>query len=468
MTLARLLDPSDFGLVAMVTAVTGVFEVFATGGLSAATVQRAEVSHAQVSTLFWFNIAIGALLGLLCLASAPVVSTFYSDPRTALVIVAIAPAFLINATGVQHLALLQRELRYVTLAMIEVGSEVAAAVIAISMALAGLGYWAVVAAVIVGPFTITIGAWVTSGWVPGRPRRVGDVSSMLRFGGAVTLYGLVVYITYNIEKIFLGRKYGSDALGLYGKAYELIYLPTRIVSTAIGMVAFSSLARLQNEPDRLKSYFLKGFSLFVSIILPSTIACAIFADDLILVILGPKWAGAVPIFQLLAPSVLVFGLIQPLAWLLMALGLERRNLKISLVLAPLAVSSYLIGLPYGPSGVALAFSTVMVLWLVPQIVWSLHGTTISPRELLLAASRPLLAVVLAAAVAVGAQSFAVEIPSAFIRLALGGAAMLAVYAFVLLFVLKQSTLYFDALRGLRIRSESPSECVKAPYQIEAG
>ena len=449
MALARLLDPSDFGLVAMATAVTGLFEVFATGGLSIATIQRMEVSHTQVSTLFWFNVAIGAFLGLLCLGAAPLVSLFYNDERTALVICAVAPAFLINATGVQHLAILQRELRYVTLAAIEVTSELAAAIIAVSMALSGFGYWAVVASVIMGPFVITLGAWVMSGWIPGRPRHLREVASMLRIGGAITIYGLVVYIAYNIEKVLIGRYYGSDALGLYGRASELINLPTRIISTATGMVAFSSLARLQSEPDRLKSYFLKGYSLFASITIPATLACAIFAGDIVLVALGPKWTQATAIFQLLAPSVLVLGVMQPIAWLLMALGLQERSLKISLVLAPLVISSYLIGMPYGPAGVALAFSAAMVLWLVPHVVWSLHGTSVSALDLFSTASRPALAAVMAGLVALGVQNLVASITVPILRLALDGTVMLAVYAFVLLFVLKQSDFYFGLLRGLR-------------------
>ena len=193
--LVRLLDPVDFGIVAMVTVVTGVFEIFATGGLSAATVQKAEISNAEISTLFWFNIAIGALLGLLCIAAAPVLSGFYNEPQTALVMIAIAPAFVINATGVQHIALLQRHLRYVTLAAIEVGSEIVTGFVAIGMALAGFGYWAVVASVITGPLVLTIGAWVTQRMAArSAAKTCASVYPMLRFGGTVTLNGLVVYI----------------------------------------------------------------------------------------------------------------------------------------------------------------------------------------------------------------------------------------------------------------------------------
>ena len=447
--LARLLDPSDFGLVAMVTVVTGVLEVFATGGLSAATVQRAEVSDAQISTLFWLNVAIGALLGLLCLAAAPILSTFYEDPRTALILVAVAPAFVFNATGVQHLALLQRHLRYVALAAIEVGSEIFSAAITIGMALAGYGYWAIVAGVITGPFVITIGAWAASGWIPGRPRGISEVSTMLRFGGTITLNNLVVYAAYNLEKVLLGRYFGPVALGLYGSAYELTNLPTRIINAAIGGVAFASLARLQGEPARFKSYFLKGYSLVVSITLPTTIACAVFADDIILVTLGPKWTEASTIFRLLAPTILVFGMINPLAWLLTSVGLQDRSLKIALVLAPLIICSYLVGLPYGPSGVALAFSTAMVLWLVPHIRWCLHGTTISVRELLSAAGRALLSGAVAAVAAASVQHFATPVSSAIVRLALGGTVMLAVYIFTLLFVMKQRIFYFSLLRALK-------------------
>jgi PST family polysaccharide transporter len=183
--------------------------------------------------------------------------------------------------------------------------------------------------------------------------------------------------------------------------------------------------------------------------MPATIACAVFADDIILVALGPKWVGASTIFRLLAPTILVFGIINPLAWLLQASGLQERSLKIALVLSPLVICSYLIGLSYGPNGVALAFSTVMILWMVPHIYWSLHGTTISVRELLSAAGQPLLSGAIAAIAAVAVVHFTDPMSSHILRLTLGGTVMLAVYAFALLFVLKQSTFYFGLVRALK-------------------
>src|SRR6266852_8912657 len=112
MILARLLDPKDFGLVGMVTAVTGVFSVFRDFGLSAAAVQRTTVTEEQSSTLFWINLLLGAILGLLALALAPFVVAFYHEQRLFVVTAVLATAFLFNAAGVQHTARLARQMRF--------------------------------------------------------------------------------------------------------------------------------------------------------------------------------------------------------------------------------------------------------------------------------------------------------------------------------------------------------------------
>ena len=111
---------------------------------------------------------------------------------------------------------------------------------------------------------------------------------MMRFGGTVTLNGLVSYLANNVEKVLLGRFWGVDALGIYGRAYQLVNIPTDNLNFAAGEVAFSALSRLQDDPIRLKSYFLTGYSVVLALTLPMTIACALFADDLILLCLGTK------------------------------------------------------------------------------------------------------------------------------------------------------------------------------------
>lgn len=446
--LARLLNPTDFGLVAMVTAVTGGYAIFSTAGLSAATVQKFDVSQEQLSTLFWINLAVGALLGALCLATAPVLVRFYNEDRLLWITVALAAGFPLTAAGVQHSAILERQLRYSVLSSIAILSQLAGVGSSIAAALAGFGYWSLVVAAIIPPAVSTSCLWLASGWIPGMPHRRAGVRGMLRFGGTITLNSLVVYLAYNCEKILLGRSWGADILGLYGRAYQLINIPTASFNDAIGAVAFSALSRLQQEPQRLRNYFLKGYSLVISLTLPTTIFSAIWADEIVLVLLGPKWADAAAIFRLLTPTILIFGIINPLSWLLISNGLQNRSLKMALVIAPLVISAYLIGLPYGPKGVAFCFSAAMTLWLIPHILWSVHGTVLSLRDLLIAISRPLLAGIVAAAVTFEAHSLSSDVQPALLRLMFGGAVMLASYAITLLFVMGQWSFYLNLLSDL--------------------
>jgi O-antigen/teichoic acid export membrane protein len=220
--LARLLDPKDFGLVAMVTVITGIYGMFTSLGLSSATVQKVNITGDQISTLFWINMLIGAMLALLCLATAPVLVAFYREPRLLWLTVTMAMGFLINAAGVQHQALLQRHLRYVTVTVIDALSQLASIVVGIGLAVGGFGYWALVGAMLTASAVATAGAWLTVRWMPGRPRWNAGIASMLHFGGTITLNSLVSYSTYNLEKVLLGRFWGADALGIYGRAFQLI------------------------------------------------------------------------------------------------------------------------------------------------------------------------------------------------------------------------------------------------------
>ena len=204
-------------------------------------------------------------------------------------------------------------MRYVTLAAIEFSCQLTSLGFGICLALAGYGYWALVAAAIALPATMTVGTWIATGWIPGRPIWDAGTRSMLHFGGTLTLNGMICYLFNNFDKFIVGRVWGANSLGYYSVASQLINIPTSNLNTAIGAVTFSALSRLQKDIVRFRSYFLKGYALNVSMTLPTTIFSALFAEEIILVVLGPKWANAVTVFRLLAPAVLVFGIINPLS-----------------------------------------------------------------------------------------------------------------------------------------------------------
>lgn len=448
MVLARLLEPRDFGLVAMVTAVTGIFDLFKTAGLSIVTIQRHEISDEQVSTLFWINIGVGGLLSGLTFALAPALAAFYHEPRLFWIAFALAFGFLANAAGVQHSALLQRQMRFGTLAAIDMVCLLAYAAVGIGMALLGFGYWSLVGMALVLPLVSTACVWILCRWVPGRPRRGVGIRSMLKFGGTVTLDSLVTYIGYNAEKVLLGRFWGTEALGIYGRAYQLVNLPTRNLNSAIGGVAYSALSRLQEDPRRFKAYFLKGYALVLAMTLPITIGCSLLAGDLVLVVLGPKWKEAIPLLRLLAPTILAFALIDPFSWLLVATGRVMRSLKIGLVIAPLVIAAYVIGLPHGPKGVAIGYSAMMTVLIIPVIAWSRHGTIIKGGDIWRTVRPPVLSGLVAAGLTLGASLWLSGRLAPLSRLLAGGGVMLASYLGMLLFAMKQKALYLDLIREI--------------------
>src|SRR5262249_3305482 len=207
---------------------------------------------------------------------------------------------------------------------------------------------------------------------------------------AVTVSNLLAYLAFNVDKVLIGRVWGAAALGTYGRAYQLINLPNENLQSTIGAVAFPALARVQNDPARLKAYFLKGYGLFLSLVMPITMGCALFADDLILVFLGPKWHEASVIFRLLAPTILALAFTNPFAWLLMATGRAGRSFSIALAVTPLLILGYAFGLRHGPTGVAVGFSTTMAVCVVPVLLWAKRGTLVTMLDIFRAA-RPALA-----------------------------------------------------------------------------
>jgi O-antigen/teichoic acid export membrane protein len=456
MILARLLDPKDFGLVGMVTAFSSVFTLFRDFGLSTATIQRERITDEQISTLFWINLLVGVILTVLLSAIAPMVVRFYHEPRLFWVTIGLATGFVINAAGVQHSAILQREMRFTALAIIQIVALVVSTVVGIGMALLGYGYWSLVGLSVTLPLVSTIAFWMATSWLPGKPRKRVGIRSMLSFGGSVTLISLIVYVAYNLDKVLLGRFWGAEALGIYGRSYQIISIPTDNLNSAVGEVAFSALSRLQGDPIRLRSYFLKGYSLVLALTVPMTCIIGIFPHDLVMLILGSKWGAAARILQFLAPTIFIFAIINPLGWLLTAMGMVKRGLRVALVLAPVVITGYSLGLPYGSNGVALGFSAAMTLWALPHIAWGVHGTPISFGDVMKVTVEPLLSGAVAVVPALGIQFLCSQwLP--FFRLFLGVTILLGTYMGMLLYGMGQKRFYMDLLRGLLKRPSVEAE-----------
>jgi O-antigen/teichoic acid export membrane protein len=386
--LARLLVPADFGLVAMVAAVGNFLLVFLDLGLGSATVQRADLTRAQVGALFWINVAVGLVLAAVMAGSAPLVARFYGRPELIGVTQALALGIVFGGLSVQHTALLNRQMRFGSLAVVSVISQALGIAAAIASAVAGAGYWALVLLQLVQQACAAAGAWAVCGWTPGRPARSSGVRRLLSFGVGLTGFNLLTALARNLDDILIGRVSGTIALGLYLKSYALLLLPVDRIRGPASAVVVPALSRLQDDPIRFRAYYHKAIRSVVAVGMPAVVFLFVFANEVILLALGDQWRGSIVLFQALAPAAFVETFNTVGSWACTPLGRTGRLVRWQIFATSVMVLSFLVGIRWGALGVAAAFSFSTVALRLPAILFLLEGSPVRPRDLLLALARP--------------------------------------------------------------------------------
>ncbi len=387
--LARLLAPSDFGLVAMVAAFTGFISLFKDLGLSMATVQRPEINHEQVTALFWINVALSMLLMLIAALAAPVVAWFYGEPRLTGITVAVAVTFVFAGLTAQHTALLRRQMRFSALAGIEVISMLAGICGAIAMAWAGWGYWSLIGMSAASSFSNMLCVWRISPWRPGPPQRNVTIGPMLRFGGHLTVFNAINYLGRNVDNLLIGVWWGAGPVGLYAKAYSLLLLPIRQVTHPVAAVVVPALCRLQDRPEQYRKAYTQTINAIAHASMPLIALAGAMADEIVLLVLGPQWAGAGPVFRMLAFAALLQPVLNTVGWVCTSTGTTDRMMRASFVGVPLFIMSFIIGLPWGTVGVAGAYAVAVNMWFVPAFVYLLRGSGLRLADIIHAIKRPL-------------------------------------------------------------------------------
>jgi O-antigen/teichoic acid export membrane protein len=379
--LAHLLTPADFGLVAMVTAITGLAQAFADLGLSEATIQHPEIDHQQITNLFWINTGIGLLLTCVTAAMAPLFVKFYHQPSLRQITYVVSITFLSGGLRVQHDALLKRQMRFAALAFRDVACYVVAVPVTIIMAYRGAGYWAIVALPLILNATQMVLSWVLVPWIPGLPRRSAKVRSLITFGGSVAGSYLAFTLTRSTDNVLIGWYWGANPLGLYSRAMNLLLLPVRQLGAPARSVAIPAFSRLHDDSERLARFFLRTANLIMWITAPIFGFLFVAATPVIVLTLGAKWREAAPVFQLLAIRALGQLLFEATIWLIVSRGESRRLLKLALVLSPITILSFVIGLPFGIKGVAFSGAIVSVAMLPWVLKFSFHGTALTLHRL---------------------------------------------------------------------------------------
>ncbi|TCD15129.1 lipopolysaccharide biosynthesis protein [Oricola cellulosilytica] len=378
--LARLLAPEDFGLVAMAATVTIFVGLFTDLGLSAATVQRKEIDDGTVSALFYINLAAGVALMTITIAVAPLVAMFFGDPRVSGVVVALAAQIPLVAAGAQHGALLQRGMRWAAIQWTGISAQLAGAIVGVGLAWkTDTGYWALVAQGWTSALLGTSLVWAVCPWRPGRISSWKKIRTALTFGIQFTGFNFVNYFHRQFDDVLIGWRWGAIELGFYSRAYQLLTLPLSLINAPVGSAVIPALSRLQTDPVRWKQLYLDALATVTLVSSAITALLIATARPLTALIFGPGWEQVADIFALLSISMFATTPLNTTGWIFISLGRTDRMFIWGCLATSVIIVSFLMGLPFGSEGMALAYSVSVSLLLFTGIPFATQNTHIESK-----------------------------------------------------------------------------------------
>ncbi|HLZ79552.1 MAG TPA: lipopolysaccharide biosynthesis protein [Sphingomonas sp.] len=368
--LARLLLPADFGLLAMVGPMVAAALLLTDLGLSTATIQRPTISQSELSSLFWLNVLIGCGLAGAAVLAAPLVAAFYATPAVMPIMATMAVALLLSSLAAQHMAILNRRMCFGAIAMVEVGALSVGVVVGVGAALSGLGYWSLVAMQIANGAATLAMAWGFSRWRPLRPGIQRDALHLIRFGGTVTGYNLLGYLITNLDNILIGARFGAGPLGIYDRAYKLMFQPLWQMTAPAARVAVPLLSRLADDAAEYRSAYLAILRGILALTTPGILVAIVFAKPVIVVLLGERWAVSAPIFAWLGVCALTLQLRQAASWLFVSQGRAEEQLKWGGIGSMAIIAGYFVGIVWGPKGVAVSAAIASAFFQIPMMWWA--------------------------------------------------------------------------------------------------
>ena len=361
--LARILGPAVYGLIGMVIVFTGFAAVFGDLALGAAIIQRKELEERHLNAAFWTNVTMGATLTVLMVALAPAVAWFYKTPELLMLAAVIALKYVIDSLSVVQISLLNREMRFKTLAGIQIGSNVISGLVGLGMALYGMGPWSLVAQTLGASLMTLAWSWRLGNWRPRFSFEIGACKELFGFSAYVLGFDIVNYWARTLDQLLIGRFIGASALGIYSRAYTLMLMPLTQVSRVVGRVMFPALSSIQDDKPRVKRAYLKSISIIGLITFPMMTGLFAISDHFILALLGDKWAGAIPILKIFCFVGLTQSIGTTVGWIYVSQGRTGLYFIMGVIGSAFIMLSFIIGVRWGIMGVAWAYLLVgLVLW----------------------------------------------------------------------------------------------------------
>jgi O-antigen/teichoic acid export membrane protein len=364
--LARLLKPEDYGLMAMVGVVLSFAGLFADFGVNSAFMQRQNVTFEQRSSLYWFNVALSAGLSFLVIAGSPLLAWLFGDERLTPLLMLSASTFVIGSLGQQLRMAAEKELDFRAIVLLEIASTILGFIAAVLTAIWGWGAYSIVFGGIATAVSGSAFAWIflARGWRPMWRFYMGDVRPYLRYGGAMVANNIVNQVNAAIDLFLGGRLLGAAQLGLYSVPRNLVLQLQSMVNPIITRVGFPLISQVQNDVVRVRSIYLKTLNMTASTNAPLYVGIAVFAPEIVAVLLGHGWQSSAPLLRILAVWGFFRSIGNPAGSLLFGMGRAGLALKWNAAFLFIVPPVMWAGSQFGPVGLAwalLAFSITMYI-----------------------------------------------------------------------------------------------------------
>lgn len=368
--LARILSPKDFGLIAMLASSFALLELLRDFGLNAALVQRATISNAQLVGIFYLTVMLGVIMSGVGVSVGYLVAWFTKEEAIRQIAPFMAICFITNSLSTVPLGILRRELKFKQLAIRDFFSYLLGALAGVVVAVQGGGYWALVAAALASSATNMIMVWSSAQWWPrSLALPFGELKPLLKLGGALTVGEFANYVNSNADNLLIGKFWGMLSLGYYNRGYALMLAPIGQIIGPLGAVIQPVMCRLHDDNSQMKNLISSISILFCGLAICLASFVLIAAPSVMPLVLGSGWDVSVKVVQWLSLSVFVRPIASLLYWSVVARGQSGTFMKWAGSNCAINLVAILIGLPYGPVGVARALGIASVLAVLPNAIF---------------------------------------------------------------------------------------------------
>lgn len=376
--LARLLEPSDFGLIAMVMVVIGIAAVFSDSGLGVALIQRRRVLPVHYSSVFYFNIIVATLLGLLMFFSAGSVAEFYDNEALIPLAQVMSLSFIIGALGSVQSARLRKELNYALLTKIGLSASLISGIIGITLAFNGAGVWSLVVQALLGGIITSTLLWVLSSWRPAPAFSLKALMQLWTFGFHIFLTNLLDAVFTRLDVLVIGKMFTPAILGFYSRAKALDQLIVSHTSGSLMAVLFPVLSKVHNNLPRFQNIVIKSYGIISFVIFLLLGMFYLISEELIVLLFSEKWLPSVSYFKILVLT----GFVLPLSILLVSVltsrGKSKLVFRISIYKKILFVINLYFGFSFGIEGYLYGLICVNIVALLINIYHGAKEINLSP------------------------------------------------------------------------------------------